>query len=613
MNCCEVLKIDVPEGSKTIVLAGNPNVGKSVFFNYLTGLYVDVSNFPGTTVDLSHGWFNKDVVIDTPGVYGVSSFNDEERVARDVILYGDIIVNVVDTLHLERDLFLTLQIIDMGKPVIVALNMMDDVENNGIKIDLEKLSKLLGVPVIPTVAIKNKGLEEIKSNIYNAKVGETNPKVYELLKDYLKSVDFQSEALMLAEEDEEIQEKLKISGNGKREEIYKIRRESVDKIISRIIVKEGDGNSFRQKLGYYMLNPWTGIPILLIVLFIMYEVIGVFVAGNVVEFTEGYIMSGKFEPLIRGIISNIFNENTLFYRVFAGEYGLFTLTPTYVIGLLMPLVIAFYFFMSLMEDSGYLPRVAALTDRVLTFFGLNGRAIIPLILGFGCVTMATITTRLLSTRREKLIATALLGLTIPCSAQLGVIAGMISPLGAKYLSVYLLTILLVFVITGTLLNKFLPGKSSDLFIDLPPIRIPQVTNVLKKTWSKTWMFIKEAIPLFAIGSLIITLLNETGILITIQNWVAPITVNILKLPKGAATAFIMGIIRRDFGAAGLTDLTLTPAQTVVSLVVITLFVPCIASIMVIFKERSKKEALTIWLGSFIMAFLVGGLLAFIII
>jgi ferrous iron transport protein B len=345
----------------------------------------------------------------------------------------------------------------------------------------------------------------------------------------------------------------------------------------------------------------------------MFEVIGIFVAGNVVEFTEGIVMSGKFEPFIRGIVSKVFNNSTLLYRVFAGEYGLFTLTPTYVIGLLMPLVISFYFFMSLMEDSGYLPRVAALTDRVLSFFGLNGRAIIPLILGFGCVTMATITTRLLGTKREKVIATALLGLTIPCSAQLGVITGMIAPLGAKYLTIYLLTILLVFVTTGTVLNKVLPGKSSDLFIDLPPIRMPVITNVLKKTWSKTWMFIKEAAPLFALGSLIITILNETGVLIAIQNWVAPVTVNLLKLPKGAATAFIMGIIRRDFGAAGLTGLILSPAQTVVSLVVITLFVPCIASIMVMFKERSKKEALSIWLGSFVLAFLIGGLLAFLII
>jgi ferrous iron transport protein B len=613
MNCCQELKIDIPKGAKTIVLTGNPNVGKSVFFNALTGLYVDVSNFPGTTVDVSHGKFGNDVVIDTPGVYGVSSFNDEERVAKDVILYGDIILNVVDALHIERDLFLTLQIIDMGKPVIVALNMMDDVERNGVKLNVDKLRELLGVPVIPTVAIKGIGIDKVKENIYNARVGKVNPKIYEYMKDYIDKVEHQSEALMIVEDDEAILEKYGFKSVGTREEIYKQRRKKVDEIVSSIIEKEGKGNTFRQKLGYYMLTPVTGIPILALVLYVMFKVIGIFVAGDVVGVTEEVIMVGKYEPIVKSIFASLFGNNTLLYRVFAGEFGLFTLTPTYVLGLLLPLVIAFYFFMSLMEDSGYLPRIAALTDRILSFFGLNGRAIIPIILGFGCITMATITTRLLGTRREKVIATALLGLTIPCSAQLGVIAGMIAPLGGKYLLIYLLTILIVFVITGTVLNKMLPGESSDLFIDLPPIRMPKISNVLKKTWSKTWMFIKEATPLFALGALIITVLQETGSLVVIQNAVAPITQNLLKLPKETATAFIMGIIRRDFGAAGLTDLTMTAGQTTVALVVITLFVPCIASIMIMFKERSKGEAIAIWLGSFITAFLVGGILAKIII
>ncbi|TDT61985.1 ferrous iron transport protein B [Fonticella tunisiensis] len=613
MNCCEGLKIDIPEGAKKIVLVGNPNVGKSVFFNALTGVYVDVSNFPGTTVDVSHGRYGNDVVIDTPGVYGVSSFNDEERVARDVILYGDIILNVVDALHIERDLFLTLQIIDMGKPVIVALNMMDDVQRNGIQLDVQELGRLLGVPVIPTVAVKGEGIDEVKKNLYKAAVGKVNPKIYEMMKDYIDRVEEQSEALMIVEDDETILDKYNMEATGKREEAYKLRRQRVDEIVSRIIRKEGRGNTFRQRLGYYMLNPITGIPMLILVLYIMYKLIGVYVAGNVVDFTEGTLMQGYYEPFVRGIISKVVGEGNIIYRALAGEYGLLTLTPTYVFGLLLPLVIAFYFFMSLMEDSGYLPRIAALTDRVLSFFGLNGRAIIPLILGFGCVTMATITTRLLGTRREKVIATALLGMTIPCSAQLGVIAGMIAPLGAKYLLIYILTILLVFVITGTTLNRVLPGESSNLFIDLPPIRLPRTINVLKKTWSKTSMFIKEAAPLFALGALIITLLNETGILVVIQDLFKPFTVGMLKLPKEAATAFIMGIIRRDFGAAGLTDLTLTHAQTVVALVTITLFVPCIASIMVMFKERSKKEAISIWLGSFVSAFVVGGLLALIII
>lgn len=613
MNCCEGLKIEIPKGAKKIVLAGNPNVGKSVFFNALTGMYVDVSNFPGTTVDISHGKFGKDVVMDTPGVYGVSSFNDEERVAKDVIIYGDIILNVVDALHLDRDLFLTLQLIDMGKPIIVALNMMDDVERNGIKIDVDKLSEILGVPVIPTVAIQGKGIDEVKKRIYDAKLGKMHPKILEYLEGIKDKVQLQSEALMVLEDDEEMLNNYNLEPLNLREEIYMLRRQRVDDIVSKVVLKDYDRSTIRQKIGYFMLNPITGIPLLIAVLYVIYKVIGVFVAGTIVGITEETIMQGYYEPLIKNIFSNLFGENSALFRAFAGEFGLFTLTPTYVLGLLMPLVVAFYFFMSLLEDSGYLPRIAALTDKVLSFFGLNGRAIIPIILGFGCITMATITTRLLGTRREKIIATALLGLTIPCSAQLGVIAGMIAPLGAKYLLIYLTTIFIVFALTGTILNKLLPGESSYLFIDLPPVRIPRLSNVLKKTWTKTWMFLKEATPLFALGALIITFLNETNLLIYIQNFFAPFTVNILKLPKEAANAFIMGIIRRDFGAAGLTDLVLTPEQTVVSLVTITLFVPCIASIIVMFKERSKQEALSIWIGSFIMAFLVGGILALILI
>ncbi|MDO6354354.1 ferrous iron transport protein B [Caloramator sp. CAR-1] len=613
MNCCEGLKIEIPKGAKKIVLAGNPNVGKSVFFNALTGMYVDVSNFPGTTVDISHGKFGKDVVMDTPGVYGVSSFNDEERVAKDVIIYGDIILNVVDALHLDRDLFLTLQLIDMGKPLIVALNMMDDVERNGIKIDVDKLSEILGVPVIPTVAIQGKGIDEVKKRIYDAKVGRTHPKILEYIEGIKDKVQLQSEALMVLEDDEEMLNNYNLEPLNLREEIYRLRRQRVDDIVSKVVLKDYDRSTIRQKIGYFMLNPITGIPLLIAVLYVIYKVIGVFVAGTIVGITEETIMQGYYEPFIKNIFSNLFGENSVLFRAFAGEFGLFTLTPTYVLGLLMPLVVAFYFFMSLLEDSGYLPRIAALTDKVLSFFGLNGRAIIPIILGFGCITMATITTRLLGTRREKIIATALLGLTIPCSAQLGVIAGMIAPLGAKYLLIYLTTIFIVFALTGTILNKLLPGESSHLFIDLPPVRMPRLSNVLKKTWTKTWMFLKEATPLFALGALIITLLNETNLLLYIQNFFAPFTVNILKLPKEAANAFIMGIIRRDFGAAGLTDLVLTPEQTVVSLVTITLFVPCIASIIVMFKERSKQEALSIWIGSFIMAFLVGGILALILI
>ncbi|MFW6264932.1 MAG: nucleoside recognition domain-containing protein, partial [Bacillota bacterium] len=386
-------------------------------------------------------------------------------------------------------------------------------------------------------------------------------------------------------------------------------RERVNRIIDRVVSESGSGTSFKSKLATLMIKPITGIPMLLLSLYVMYQFVGVFIAQTVVGFTEELFFVEVYEPFIRNIIKGFISLDSLIGQLLVGEFGVLTMTITYTFGLLLPLVVGFYLFLSIMEDSGYMPRIAALVDRLLTSIGLNGRAIIPMLLGFGCVTMATITTRLLGSKRERIIAIFLLGLAIPCSAQLGVIAGLIAPLGAKYLLIYVLTLFLVYVLAGTFLNKVLPGKSTDLLIDLPPLRLPRVKNVLQKTYIKSIAFIKEAGPIFAIGAVVITLMNESGMLIQIQDAVTPITVDWLNLPKEAATAFIMGIVRRDFGAAGLSSLSMTAAQTTISLVVITLFVPCIAAMMTMIKERNWKEALAIWLGSWLTAFGVGGIMA----
>lgn len=604
------------EGTR-LVLAGNPNVGKSVFFNHLTGVYVDVSNFPGTTVDISTGKYKDYLVADTPGVYGVSSFNDEERVARDVIIYGDIILNVVDALHLERDLFLTQQIIDMGKKVVIAFNMMDDVKNNKINIDLKKISDLLGVPVVGTTAVKREGFEELENRINDATFGNRTPIVEDLIKELDLDI-LDSEKLMLLEEDEALIERYpEARVSKKREEIYRARRKRVDQIIEESVTREIEEDSFRIKLGRMMLRPTTGLPILFVALFIIYKIIGDYVAQGVVGYTEGVLMGEYYNNFILGLLGHTFSQGSFWQKFFIGEFGILTMAPIYLLGLLMPLVVAFYFFLSILEDSGYLPRIAALVDRSMTYLGLNGRAIIPMILGFGCVTMGTITTRLLGSKRERFIATLLLGLAIPCSAQLGVIAGIISKLSAKYVVIYALTIVIVFGVIGALLNKIMPGKSTDLLIDLPPLRIPQLKNVLKKTWLKSIFFLEEAAPLFALGAGIITFMEHFGFLNAVISFFAPFTQGMLKLHPKVAQTFIMGIIRRDFGAAGLNSMAqeglLNAPQLVVSLVVITLFVPCIAATMVIFKERSIKESIIIWFGSFIIAFVVGGILAQIII
>jgi len=600
---------NIPGGARKIVLAGNPNTGKSVFFNFFTGMYVDVSNYPSTTLEISYGQLGSDVIIDTPGVYGISSFNDEERIARDIILSGDLVINIVDSVHLERDLFLTQQIIDTGVPVIVALNMIDEAERQGLSVDVDLLSDLLGVPVVPTVAVQKKGLNELKEALFTARSGRMTQGLEPLIDRLINRVGGRGEALLILEGDPAVAERHGLQPEGFREEIYLKRRSQVNDMIKHVLKETSRGTSFGNLLGRWMIKPVTGLPLLALALYAMYQIIGVFIAGTVVGITEETIMLEKYEPAVRNIVGHFISEESVPGIILMGEFGVLTMTVTYVLGLLMPLVVGFYLFLSLFEDSGYLPRIATLVDRLLNGIGLNGRGVIPLILGFGCVTMATITTRLLASERERKIAILLLGLTIPCSAQIGVIAGMLAAVDGQLVALYSLVIFMVLVIIGTILNTLLPGKSTDLLIDLPPLRMPRLDNVLKKTGAKSYNFLKEAFPLFALGALIISVFQVSGILVFLQDLMAPLTVGWLKLPQEASTAFIMGIVRRDFGAAGLSNMALAPIQTVAALITITLFVPCIASILIIFKERSKIEASLIWGSSWLVAFLVGGIVS----
>lgn len=602
-------EIRVPREVKKIVLAGNPNAGKSVFFNAFTGMYVDVSNYPGTTLEISHGRWGDDVIIDTPGVYGISSFNDEERIARDIILGADVVINVVNALYLERDLFLTQQIIDTGVPVVVALNMVDEAARQGLSIDTAKLSEMLGVPVVPTVAVKKRGFEQLESEIKRARPGHLTPGLEPLLKTMTGQLNNQGDVLLTLEGDASVAERHGVEPGKYRDEIYSMRRRWVNEIVSSCVKEVDQGFNFKRFLSGMMVHPFTGIPFLGLVLYVIYQVVGVFIAGTVVDFLENDIMGAYYQPFITDLVGHFVAGDSAIGTILVGEFGILTMTVIYVLGLLMPLVVGFYFFLSLFEDCGYLPRMAALMDRVLSSIGLNGRAIIPLILGFGCVTMATFVTRILGSDRERFIAIFLLGLVVPCSAQMAVVAGMLAGLGASYLVLYFLVICTVFIVAGTVLNHVLPGSSSHLLLDLPPLRLPEWGNVFKKTWKKSFGFLKEATPLFALGALIISIFQISGILTLLQKLLAPLTVGWLHLPREAATAFIMGIVRRDFGAAGFMTMDLTPLQTVVALITITLFVPCIASLLMIFKERGMKQALLICTAIWTIAFIVGGLVS----
>jgi len=611
-SCCAPALQEV-EGKKKIVLAGNPNVGKSIFFGAWSGMYVDVSNFPGTTVEITRGQVGEDALFDTPGVYGVSSFNDEERVARDVILSADVVVNVVDATHLERDLFLTLQIIDMGLPMVVALNFCDEAAAAGIEIDSRQLSETLGVPVIPTAAVKNQGISDVYATLPLARPGKEHPEIEAAVHKLLDRIDSHPEALMVLEGDKVVAERHNVEPQGERERVYLLRRQRVNEIVEQVVTRPEKSTRLRDLVGRLCLHPASGLLVLLGVLWGCYQLIGVWVAGDIVGVTEETIMQGHWEPWIRGLIGGLVAEQSALGQVLIGEFGVFTMTVTYLLGLLLPLVIGFYAALSVLEDSGYLPRLATFVDRLMTSIGLNGRAVIPVILGFGCVQLGTITTRILGSKRERTIATSILNFVVPCSAQIGVIAGMLAAVGMPLTLTYVAVIFLCLALIGTVLNKIIPGKSSALLIDLPPMRLPRIGNVLRKTGVRSYFFMKEAYIWFIAGSLGVSILQISGGLKAWQELVAPLTVGWLSLPKEAATAFVMGMVRRDFGAAGLTELALAPWQVVIALVVITLFVPCIASLMILFKERGTREALAVWAGAWVFAFGIGGLLAQIVL
>jgi len=655
----------VTSEKEKIVLVGNPNVGKSLIFNYLSGMYVDVSNFPGTTIALSKCNYKNCEVVDTPGIYGVSSFNEEETVARDMILGADRIINVVNSLHMERDLFLTLQLIDMGKKVSVLLNFSDEVKKRNIKIDSEKLSDILGVEVYETSAVKEIGFDKLDAAIDNARVGKQELDLHFMLQQVMEKNISQSESLLILEGDDAVAKRNKV-GTGtpdEREKIYIGRRNRVNELVDQVEFEDSKKGELFNWFGRLSLNPLTGLPILGVVLVLLYFFIGDFVSQRVVTFTENTIGVGIFEYNVKSLVADftetemtvsILNNNdevideqvfdfpdgmnansqladkfsdfssrhgaqtdfkfsNPIVNLFFGEFGVITMTVTYLIFLLLPLVLAFYFVMALLEDSGYLPRLATMLDRAFTKIGLNGRAVIPIMLGFGCVTMANITTRILGSDREKTIVTAVLQFAIPCSAQLAVIAVLLSGAGAVPLLIYGSVIFTVFIALSTILNKMLPGESSPLLIDLPTIQIPKLKNVWKKTTFRTFGFMKEASLWFFVGALGVGLMQITGLLNIWQDILAPMVTGWLQLPKEAATAFVMGMVRRDFGAAGLFDMNLTVMQITVAITTITLFVPCIASFVVMLKERGIKEGLSVWFGTWFVSFLVGGILSQILI
>jgi ferrous iron transport protein B len=626
-----------------ILIVGSPNVGKSALFGRLTGRYATVSNYPGTTVEVARGRTKLVAggaeVIDTPGLYALLPITEEERVARAALVAESpaAVVHVVDAKNLERMLGLTVQLVEAGLPVVVALNMWDEAAELGIRINVERLSEALGVPVVATVATEGAGLGLLAERIAEARVPRRGVRV-----DYGPTLEgavgriarllggegglsARARALLLLQGDVEEQERLqrelrpdvaarvrrvtddaaRAAGHSPQYLVAMARKTCADEVFARAVdLPAEERTGLAETLSRLCMNPLTGLPLLAVVLYFgLYKFVGDFGAGVLVGGLETWYQQ-HVNPWVNAAADRLLPWAAARDLV-AGEFGILTLGVRYAVAIVLPIVGTFFIAFSILEDSGYLPRLAMLIDRVFKRIGLNGRAVIPMVLGFGCDTMATMVTRTLESKRERLIATMLLALAVPCSAQMGVILGLLAGHPAA-VAVWVGVVSGVFILVGMGAARVMPGDPPQFYMELPPLRFPRAANIILKTYTRMVWYFKEVLPLFILASVLIWVGRLTGLFDLATRALAPV-VRLIGLPDQAAVAFLFGFFRRDYGAAGLFDIhrqgLLTGNQLAVAAITLTLFLPCIAQFLIMKKEQGLR--VTLLVAAFVLAVALG--------
>ena len=544
---------------KKIVLMGNPNVGKSVVFSRLTGANVIASNYPGTTVDFSKGKMRIEgetyEIIDAPGTYSLDPSNKAEEVALKMLKDADIVINVIDSTNLERNLYLTLELLERDKPLVVVLNLWDETKHLGIHIDEKRLEQILGVPVVPTVALSGEGIKELVGNIKNAKVN-----------DKIKPT----------------------SEEGRWIEI--------GSIIKKVEVVEHRHHTLRDRISDLTIRPITGIPIAIGIIFISFWIVRL-IGENLIIYILDPLFDNYYLPLIEGLSEKI--GPGIIHTLLIGEYGLpidkieslgMLTTGLYIpIGVVLPYIIAFYFMLSILEDTGYLPRLATLVDKVFHKLGMHGYGIIPMFLGLGCNVPGALSTRTLETRKQRFISATLLAICVPCMAQIAMVFGVLGKYGLFYIGIVFVTLSVLYIILGLILNRFIKGESPEIFLEIPSYRRPSFKATFKKTWMRVRWFLKEAIPFLFFGVLIINVLYAIGVLQLISNALQPIMSGIFGMPGEASIALITGFFRKDLAVGMLVPLNMTPLQLVIAVTMLTIYFPCIATFAVLIKELGIKD------------------------
>ncbi|MEJ6952477.1 FeoB small GTPase domain-containing protein [Natronospora cellulosivora (SeqCode)] len=561
------------DNEKKVLLIGPPNVGKSVFFNRLTGLDVAIANYAGTTVDFKVGNMylanQKVSLIDVPGTYTLDATNQAEEVAVEILSQNpEMVICVLDANNIESSLYLLLQILERNLPTIVALNRVDIAEEKGYSIDIELLSEKLGIEVVPTVAIRGEGFEILKDKI-KAKINEPD-----------QNIDYNIEASWsLAEE------------------------------LAVLLKKNVKERTFlnREKWGELLVQPWPGIPLAIIILSLIFAVVVGLGMG-----IRQYILLPFFRNLVFPYIVQMVESITspgLIQNILIGEYGFLIKGLEWPFALVLPYIISFYTALSLLEDSGYLPRLGILLDGLLSKMGLSGANIIPLLLGYGCAIPGIAATRAMSTEKERLMVSTMICLSVPCVAQTGAFISLLSEQSILLVILLFMLSFLAIIISGLILNFFIDGERPETVVEVPELLVPKANILGKKIWIRlrTYIFNGAKTMFYAIA--VAAVLYEIGAFEYIGQLLQPIVTGWLRLPQEAAVPLVLGIVRRELSVLPLLDMNLSNLQLFVGATVGLFYVPCIAVLAILAREFKASIALMVLTVTTITSFLLGGFIA----
>ncbi|MGQ9781802.1 MAG: ferrous iron transport protein B [Nitrososphaeria archaeon] len=633
----------VSEKKIRIALAGNANVGKSVIFNHLTGLHQHIGNWPGKTVEKAEGTLHFKGytidIIDLPGIYSLSTFSLEEKISREYIACEapDVVVNVVDASVLERNLYFTLQLMELETPMIMALNQMDMAKNKGIEIDTEKLTQALGISVIPTIATKGVGLYDIVEEAVTLVSRKAKPSVLrygeEVEKRIMQIADMiggsslkyppRYAAVQLLQGDEEIEKEVgrinpeiiktarklsaeleEIYGHPSSTVIASERYDMAARITRNVqVVRAPVKPPAREILHNITTNKILGYPIMAATVLVMFYTVFTFgdlLSKALTSFLEGW------QPIFATIFGVGLVEELFWGGIFEGVIAGITIV--------IPYIAPFYVILYFLEDSGYLSRIAFLMDSLMHKIGLHGKALIPIMLGYGCNVPACLGCRIIETERERLIAGFITTL-VPCAARTAIILGLVGAfVGVQWvLALYIFNLLVILAI-GRIVFKALPGEPTALIMEMSDYKVPRLRTVVKQAWFRLEEFIKIAFPLIIVGSLSIKILEVLRLLEPIGNILSPVTVTWLGLPLVTGVALIFGVLRKELTLVmlatllGTTDFSsvLTPLQMIVFTLVTLFYVPCISTIAALVKEYGLRKALLITLFEIMFAIVIGG-------